>query len=70
MIYATRNGGYGRKTLHELTTSQWETVFSQVPGWHLVDEETAHQLVRRGIEHDTGLWIDSDGIVQYADPES
>lgn len=69
MIYATQNCGYGRKTLHELTDSEWKTVFSQVPGWHLVDEETARKYVRDGIEHDTGLFIDDDGNVQYAEAE-
>ncbi len=55
VVYATKNCGYGRKTLHALTQSQWKTVFSQVPGWHLVGEETAKQLVRSGVVHDTGL---------------
>lgn len=55
VVYATKNCGYGRKTLHELTRSQWNTVFSQVPGWRVIDEETARQLVRSGIVHDTGL---------------
>lgn len=34
-----------------------------------VDVAEAHAWVKAGKEHETGLFVDDDGVVQYADPE-
>lgn len=71
MIYAVRySSAYLRtlvefKGLEELYEAAEDTTLTFVP----VSEQEAHQWVRSKRGHDTGLFIDDDGVAQYAEAE-
>ncbi len=77
MIYAIRTNGHGRQTLAEFKSiSAMSSATANIPVFghgitmRLVDDEAAHEWVRNGLEHETGLWIDDDGVIQYAEAEA
>lgn len=65
MLYAIRQYGSGREKLVELGQTN-DLEFND----RIVDAHVAHQWVRSGRTHETGLWIDDYGIIQYAEAEA
>lgn len=68
MIYAIREYPSGRKTLIELNKGDLGRVWG-MEGTYRFTEEEAHEWVRNGREHETGLFINDDGNVEYAPAE-
>lgn len=72
MIYALRrNRETDRRTLVELSgKNKLNTVGGAEPGfsYSAVTPRFAHDRVRRGHEHETGLFVD-DGRIRYAPPQ-
>lgn len=72
MRYAIRTVN-GRSTLIEASVRE---VFQDRPGedgenhFRLIEEDEAEEWVRRRREHETGLWIDDEGAVRYAEREA
>lgn len=72
MIYAVRYSSADRRTLvefkglDELYEAAEDRALTFVP----LSEQEAHQWVRNKREHETGLFIDDDSVVRYADPQS
>lgn len=67
--YSIRHHPSGRKTLIEEDVAGLGKVWGR-EGINRCTEEEAHWWVKNGWEHETGLFVDDDGIVRYADPES
>lgn len=75
MIYAFRDSEFSRsleefpsqKAMDAYVAAQAATDGGvQVFSWRRVRPDVAHQWVRRGNLHNTGLWTDHDGKVRYA----
>ena len=68
MIYAIRQQ-FSDQTLQEFSEPMWNEMFCRHPFYSQVSEEAAHQWVRDGRVHETGLFINDDGKVVYAEAE-
>lgn len=70
MIFLIRTQSTTR-TLLECSESEWSEYFANNPqSYRKVSEDEAHDWVRSQKIHETGLWIDDDGEVRYAEPQS
>jgi hypothetical protein len=74
MIYAIRMHGH-RETLIECATKrEFEATVAHGKkaglAFRHIDPPTARLWVKGGKEHETGLFIDDDGRVRYAEPQS
>lgn len=65
MIYRIFRYDSGREVLREFDDFHLIDDF----GLRDVSAEDAHQWVKAGKEHETGLFIDDDGNMQYAEAE-
>lgn len=70
MIYAMRTGIYGDKTVVEFKSRKemiQQDLDDPIHTYHRCTSEHARNLVKRGFQHETGLWVDN-GKVKYARP--
>jgi hypothetical protein len=71
MIYAIRSVSRTRETLVEYSSEKWLNL-AKVSGFVVrqVDSATARKWVLDGKEHETGLFVDDDGKLRHAPPQS